>query len=398
MTTSGLLAGPGWPGAPVLPGGGGEGEGGVGEHLLEGGQGLDLLPGLLGPGLALGGAGVPGPPDGDLGVLVDGELGEEPLLPGQPDLVEHLGLGLGDLEGQVHPVLPEVLVLAAVELAGDHAGGQGRPPAALGHVAHPDDVAAGLGELVAGDDVGGGVDVGAGVALDAPAAHLCQGLHAALALLGLGGQVGSIDLDVPLHAALPRLVRLLRHLAGHLLEVEVLLLHLLQLLLQLSHLLLELLSRLLHLVLDAAVQVLGHLLSRVFNLHLHLLQLGLLLDKQLLEEVQGDAVLLHQGLQAPGDLGHDAHPGVSLVRPGFGLAGRHLLLLLPLLEVGVEEGELLLEGVDGGEEGGGGGDLAEAPVEASVTLKLPLLQLLPQGSIFLEFDSILHKPLDKVNN
>ena len=394
MATSGLLAGPGGPGAPVLPGGGGEGEGGAGEHLLEGGQGLDLLPDLLGPGLARGGVGVLGPPDGDLAILVDGELGEEALLPGQPHLVEQLGLALGELEGDVHPVLTEVLVLPADQLAADHAGGEGLPPAALGHVAHPHDVGAGLGELVAGDDVGAGDDGGAGVALEAPAAHLGQSLPAPVLVFLF--EVRSMDLKVALHASLPRLLRLLHGLVGHLPQVQVLLLHLLQLLLLLGELHLELLGFLLHLGGDGVVQVFSDLLSRVLDLHLDLLELGVLLDEELLEEVQGDAVLLQEDLEAPGDLGDDANLRAMVTPLGLGL--RHLLLVLPLPEVDVEGGELLLEGVEDVEEGGGGGDLPKASVEVPVSIKLLLLQLLPQGDGFsLEKDVVSDQALDMFN-
>ena len=399
MTTSGLLARSGRPGAPVLPGGGGEGEGGVGEHLLEGGQGLDLLPDLLGPGLPGRRVGVPGPPDRDLPVLVDGELGEELGLPGEPHLVEQLGLGLGDLEAEVHPVLLEVVAAAAGVLPSDHPGGQRLPPAALCPVAHPEDVVASLGELVAGDDVGVRLDVGAGVALDPTAAHLCQGLQAAPPLLGLLLEVGGVDLEVPLHGALPRLVRLRRRLAGHLLQVEVLLLHQLQLLLQPTYHLLQLLGRLLHLAGDGVVHVLRHLHTWSLNLLLHLNQLGLVADEELLEEVEGDAVLPDQGLQAPGDLRDDADLGVDVSSLGLGLALSHLiLLLLPLPEVDVQVGEALLEAVEGGVEGGGGGDLRKLPVEGPVPLIGRLLQLLPQVCFPLELKVVRNQVLDEVNN
>ena len=79
------------------PGGGCEGEGDTLEHPLQVVHILHHHPGLLSLG-PLGGPGALLLEDGHPPVLVDGELGQEVALPGQPDLVEKVGPGLGELD------------------------------------------------------------------------------------------------------------------------------------------------------------------------------------------------------------------------------------------------------------------------------------------------------------
>ena len=293
--------------------------------------------------------------------------------------MEDGGPGLGELEGEVDaPVLlEEVPGAAAVELAGEHAGGEVLPAAARRPVAHRQQPGVLLvRQAVAGCHIAG-LDVSAAGFLCEAAAHVSLALpHTILGLL-LG--VWSVDDEVALEAPLPGLVVVQGHLAVPLPQPGVLLPHLHQLLLHGVHLLGVLLHGGLHLAVDGVVDVVGHLDSRVDHPGLHLLQLGGLGHDDLLEELDGDALVPDLLLQALGDAGEEDD---LLVEGGVPLhqGGLHLLLL-HLGEVDVQVTEVLLDLVD---DLGGVGDLLEVLVEAPL---LPLLrdalQLLEQGDLLL---------------
>jgi len=384
-------------------GGGGEGEGDLGEEAGQAGHVPDHHPGLLGLGLAGGGPGAPLLEEGEPAVLVDRELVDQLLLPGEPQLVAEVGPGLRQLEvdedARVLKVLPGVAPLAA-----HHAGRQGRPAAVRRHVADAEDV----GEVVLREDVAGrhvlDRDDGAGLLPDQPHVHLGEGLHPAPhpgrlvpPLLARPGGAG--DLQVSLHRSLPSLVTLGSQLFVFLLELLVLGLELVQLPLHGLDLGRDVLGLGLHLLVDSELHHLGDLLTRSQDLRLYLGQLLVLLVEQLPDELEGDPVVPHQLLDVLDDLDHhgDGVVGhlaeVDLDVPA--LAARLLARVLQqLVEVHLDQGHLLLDGLHDG--GGGGGVDGELPVEGLVHL-LVLLQLLPQVlGVLLVAQGLVHHTLDLI--
>ena len=385
------------PALPALPAPGvGDGEGDVGEEGLQVLHAPDHLPVLLGPGPGL----VRGPlldllpPQGDPPVLVDRELGEVAGLPGQPDLVEEGGPGLGELEGEAGAALLEVVPgAAAVELPGEHPGGEVLPAAARPPVAHRQQPGVRLvRQAVAGRHIAR-LDVGAAGLLGEAAAHVGNALRHTIGG-GLGGARG-MDYDIALHAPLPGFVVVEYQLAVLLLEPVVLLLHLHQLLLQVVHFLGELCHGSLHLGLDGILQVGGHLGPRVEDLLLYLLQLGSLGQDDLLEDVDGDALVPDLLLQALVGLGQELQLLLADVPVGSPeLVGGLHLGLVHLAEADLQVVEVLLYLTD---DGGGVGDLLEVLEEVLLAVLRGALQLLEQGGLLLlVVEGLLQDELDGV--
>ena len=382
-------------------GGGGEGEGDPGE---EAGEALHVLhhhPGLLGPGLAGGGPGAPLLQEADPAVLVDRELVDELLLPGEPQLVAEVGPGLGQLEADEHARVLEVLAVVA-PLAAHHAGRQRRPAAVGRHVADAEDVGVVvLREDMAGQHVLHGDD-GACLLPDQPHVHLSEALHLApLPGRGVPPRLarpgGAGDLQVSLHRPLPSLVDLGSQLLVLLLELFVLGLELVQLFLYGLDLGRDVLGLGVHLLIHREVHHIGDLLTRIQDLRLHLGQLLVLLVEQLPDELQGDPVVPHQHLDVLDYLDHHGEgvvgdlAEINLDIPALA-AGLLARVIQQLVEVHLHRGHLLHDVLHNG--GGGGGVDGELPVVGLVPL-LALLQLLPQVlGVLIEAQRLVHHTLD----